>query len=217
MTPEGTDGMRGARLAVLLAVLATALVLAPAALAQPDEIEVCCAWNDALSDGELTYKIQGGDAVLQARASDGVQNWDTGSISALTLTQVFGNTKADVTIKLQRGGSPFVAGQTNRRFQRLGSGPFAAFFIKGASITIRGAVPGSEVQVEKISAHEFGHALGAGHADAAGFLMSTSLVQIPNDAMPTACDIAAVREAQEWYFDSVGTPTPPSADHVVCA
>jgi integrase len=33
----------------------------------------------------------------------GVQNWDTGPISGLALTEVVGNTKADVTIKLQRG------------------------------------------------------------------------------------------------------------------
>jgi hypothetical protein len=204
--------MRGSRFLVVLGVLATAFVLAPAALAQPDEIEVCCAWNDALADGALTYKIQGGDAGLQARANEGVQNWDTGSISGLTFTPVSGNAKADLTIKLHRGGSPFVAGQTNLRFQLLG----LAFFIKGASISISGAVPGSGDEVEQISAHEFGHALGVGHADASGYLMSTSLAQLPDNALPTTCDIAAVREAQEWYFDNVGEPTPPSEDHVVC-
>jgi hypothetical protein len=144
----------------------------------------------------------------------GVQNWDTGPISGLALTEVVGNTKADVTIKLQRGGSPFVAGQTSLRFRRLGVGPFAAFFIKGASITIFGAVSGSEDEVEQISAHEFGHALAG--QDASDYLMSASLDQTPKDGMPTTCDLAAVREAQEWFFDNVGTPTPPSDDQVVC-
>jgi Matrixin len=206
----------GSRFVVLLGVLAVALVLAPAASARPDAIEVCCAWNDALSDGQLTYKVQGGDDELRASASEGVQNWDAGSISGLALTEVFGSTKADVTIKLQRGGSPFIAGQTSRRFERLGSGPFADFFIKGVSVTIFGARSGSEVEVEQISAHEFGHALGAGHADAPGYLMSPSLDQIPANALPTACDFAAVREAQEWFFDNVGTPTVPSSDQVTC-
>jgi Matrixin len=179
-----------------------------------DEIGVCCAWNvDALADDTLTYKITGGSATLQQSAAEGVENWEA-LPGDLTFEQVFGNTKADVTIKLAQGGGPFVAGQTTLKFEldRTAS----AFFIKGASITIFGASSDADAEVvELIAAHEFGHALGAGHADDEGYLMSTSLDQIDGPE-PTRCDLDAVEAANEWYFDNNESAAPPSEDHIHC-
>ena len=208
------------RLLVLVSV-AFAVAVFPAVAfgshgAGEDAIDVCCAWNSALNNGDLTYKIQGGTPTVQIAARDGVEEWDgiTANLKTLTLTEVFGNTKADITIRLKKGGSPFTAGQTNRKLQRLGAAGFKFFVMKGASISIFGASAGNEADVEKTSAHEVGHALGAGHANAAGYLMSPSLAQF-NSSTPTQCDIDAVVAAQNWYFSNARLQ-PPNVDHVAC-
>jgi predicted Zn-dependent protease len=201
--------------ALAAAILVVAAAMPSVAWSQTAgaEIDVCCAWSsDALDDGELTYKISGGSATLQQSAVEGVENWDD-DLRDLEFVQVFGNTKADVTIKLTKGGGPFVAGQTGLKFQldRTAS----AFFITGASITVFGARSDADVEaVEEITAHEFGHALGVGHANESGFLMSTSLDQIPGPE-PTRCDVDAVEAANEWYFNN-DPVAPPSVDHVDC-
>jgi hypothetical protein len=176
------------------------------------EIGVCCAWNEAaLDDNVLTYKISGGSSTLQQRAAEGVENWEA-LPGALTFTPVFGNTKADITIKIANGGGPFVAGQTGVKFGR--DRMTGAFFIKAASITVFGARTGDGDEVELIAAHEFGHALGVGHANESGLLMSPSLPEIPGP-QPTACDLDAVEAANEWYFDNQ-SPAPPSVNHIHC-
>jgi predicted Zn-dependent protease len=214
-------GTMGVRKLVTGALAAAALVVAaamPSVAWSHDtagaEIDVCCAWSSAaLADGVLTYRISGGSATLQQRAVAGVENWDD-DLRDLEFVQVFGNTKADVTIKLTKGGGPFVAGQTGLKFQldRAAS----AFFITGASITVFGARSDADAEaVEEITAHEFGHALGVGHANEAGFLMSTSLDQIEGPD-PTRCDVDAVEAANEWYFNNEPVAAPPSVDHVDC-
>lgn len=206
------------RLVVLASVMCV-VVAFPAVAAGShgagDAIDVCCAWNSALNDGDLTYRISGGTPALQDAARDGAENWD--GITAgntLTLTEVFGNTKADIAIRLKKGGSPFTAGQANRKFERIGVPGFAFFVMKGVNISIFGARPGNAGDVEKTSAHEVGHALGAGHANAAGYLMSPSLAQF-NSSTPTQCDIDAVVAAQDWYFSNARLQ-PPNVDHVAC-
>jgi predicted Zn-dependent protease len=213
-----TGTMRARKLvtgALAAAILVVAAAMPSVAWSQTGdaEIDVCCAWSSAaLADGVLTYKISGGSATFQDRAADGVENWEV--FEDLTFEPVFGNTKADVKIKITNGGGPFVAGQTSLKFglDRTAS----AFFIKAASITVFGARSDADGdEIEEITAHEFGHALGAGHANEAGFLMSPSLDEIP-DANPTTCDIAAVEAANQWYFNSDPVAEPPEVDHVVC-
>jgi predicted Zn-dependent protease len=201
--------------ALAAAILFVAAALPSVAWSQTAgaEIEVCCAWSsDALADGVLTYKISGGSATFQQRAAFGVENWEV--FGDLTFVPVFGNAKADVKIKITNGGGPFVAGRTGLKFGLDHAA--SAFVIKAASITVFGARSDADGDdIEEITAHEFGHALGAGHADLDGFLMSPSLEEIPGPD-PTACDIAAVEAANEWYFNNDPVAAPPSVDHVVC-
>ena len=182
-----------------------------------DQIGVCCAWSSGpLANDDLTYKISGGSATLRQRAADGVENWEEHLSGDLTFSPVSGNTKADVTIKLTRGGSPFVAGQTGLKFQLDRTA--RAFFIKGASITIFGARDDIDDadEIEYVAAHEFGHALGAGHANAAGYLMSPSLPPVISSTDPTDCDSDAVEAANQWYFNGDTSASLPGVDHVHC-
>jgi len=65
-------------------------------------------------------------------------------------------------------------------------------------------------------AHEVGHALGAGHANATNgaYLMEPVLNEI---LAPTSCDVNAVEAAQNWYLTAPsGGPALPPSDHVHC-
>src|SRR5918994_7777763 len=139
-----------AALAAAILVVAAGMPLAAWSQTAGAEIDVCCAWSsDALAeDGVLTYKISGGSATLQQSAVEGVENWDD-DLRDLEFVQVFGNTDADVTIKLTKGGGPFVAGQTGLKFQldRTAS----AFFITGASITVFGARSDADAEAGEIN------------------------------------------------------------------
>jgi hypothetical protein len=46
---------------------------------QENSIQICCAWSDALADGELTYFIDEDHSSeeQQEAVRDGIVNWDT--------------------------------------------------------------------------------------------------------------------------------------------
>lgn len=116
---------------------------------------------------------------------------------------------ANVKITLKVGGG-LVAGQTKRRFDGNG-------FITSATIQISlkaFGVPNDQPTIGEIAKHEFGHALGLGHADFSTDLMSPVLNGVTTIS---ACDVNGVVVAQSWKFVSNSTtPAPPSASSVTC-
>ena len=73
-----------------------------------------------------------------------------------------------------------------------------------------GPSPVNAGAIEQIAKHEVGHALGLGHANWDGDLMSP-LVQ-PTPAPIPLCDINAVRQANSWkMIDNGRRPKPASA------
>ncbi|HWO70901.1 MAG TPA: matrixin family metalloprotease, partial [Actinomycetota bacterium] len=205
--PKGTLRRR------ILSVLATAgVVLAGTGTVQADpgnSIGVCCAWNDELADGDLTYKISGGDATARQWVREATEEWDA-ALEGLTLTEVTGNAKPDINIKFKQGGG-VIQGTALRKFDRSG-------FITSVNLTISGSAfgdPNNETTIEQITKHEEGHALGADHANFDGDLMSTTVSGGSSEISP--CDIAAVREANHWELvDGSSTPHAPHVNHVHC-
>jgi hypothetical protein len=78
-----------------------------------------------------------------------------------------------------------------------------------------GPSPVNAGAIEQIAKHEVGHALGLGHANWDGDLMSP-LVQ-PTPAPIPLCDINAVRQANSWkMIDNGRRPKPASASQSAC-
>lgn len=195
----------------LLAVLAV-LLNSSGERAIADEgpsIGVCCAWNGKLSDGELTYKISGGDAAAQSIVRGAVEEWET-KVEGLTLTEVSGRDKADINIKFKKGGGQ-IQGQALRKFDRQG-------FINSVDLNISGSAFGSPNNADivgQITKHEFGHALGIDHANFDGDLMSPTVSG--GSTAISDCDVKAVVAANHWKLvDEASPPHAPHVDHVHC-
>jgi hypothetical protein len=195
----------------------TATILLTTFLASPnlvlgdagDSISICCAWNDKLSDGILTYRISGGDDAAKLAVRDAVEEWDT-ELTGLQLDEITGKTKGDIEIHFKKGGG-MIAGQALRNFDANG-------FMTSVRIQISGSAFGTAnnvVIVEQVVKHEFAHALGIGHANFAGDLMSTT-VQSGTGTIST-CDINSVIAANHWKMvDSATSPHAPHVNHMHC-
>ena len=169
------------------------------------QLDICCAWNGILSDGVLTYKISGGDAVAHATVRGAVEDWE--SVAGLTLTQVFG-TGADISVKFKTGGG-MIAGQALRKFDRQG-------FISSVNLTISGSGFGlrnSQATIAEITRHEMGHALGLGHANFDDLMDPT----VGGSSLISSCDREGVRQANHWKLaDGAATPHQPHVTHIGC-
>lgn len=201
-------------LAIFVSLVSSAMmVVAPTttvSMADPgNSISICCAWGDKLADGELTYRISGGDDAAKQAVRNAIEEWDS-TVAGLTLTEITGKVKADIDVKFKNGGGR-IAGQTLRSFDSTG-------FVDGVRITISGSAFGSPnniATVEQVTKHEIGHALGLGHANFDGDLMSTT-VQTGTGTI-SACDVDGVIEANHWKLvDSADAPHDPHVTHVHC-
>ena len=200
--------MKRVHLALFALMLAASALLAKtdvAVAAVATSIDVCCPWNAKLADGDLTYKISGASGATLTAMLDAVENWETET--GITLTPATGRTKPDIALKFKTGGGS-VQGQALRKFDSNG-------FVTSVNINVSGMAFGIDVgAVHQITMHEMGHALGAGHANGDGVLMSPTI----NGGVDgiTSCDRAAVLAAQNWYFEDPSSPTQPSVTSVSC-
>lgn len=201
------------RLSVLLLILVAAAVtslvsIGGGALATAgDSIGVCCAWNDELADGDLTYKISGGDDDAQAVVRAAVEELE---VVGITLDEITGRPKPNINFKFRPGGG-LIAGQAFRKFDDDGN-------MKACDIKISGSAfgdPNNEETVKQITKHEGLHCLGANHANFDGDLLSPTLD--PDFSEISTCDIATVIAANHWKLaDGPTTPHAPHETHVHC-
>lgn len=175
-------------------------------------IDIIGSWNANLA-GELCYsidvsKLPAGEQNAAAAAMDqAVQDWaeavnpqSTGGDLVLNADDGSGSTcTPEVTIVTRRGG-----GTTQGTTSFVSDGPYIA----GAQIVIRGrftSQTNEPATLAHITRHEFGHALGLGHWNVDGHLMSPYLNAT---TAIDSCESAAVILAQGWHLtDDAGAPS----------
>lgn len=193
------------KLIILATVLSLFFIAAPAH-ASPDALAINAAWNSQLADGDLTYKVSAPNSTVQSAIQSATEDWDTNLPLSLTPTSA---KTPNISIKFKKGGG---------QIQGLARYTFTNGFISHVEISISGQAFGSQNSldiIKQITRHEVGHALGLGHADFSGDLMSTSL----SNGWPliTQCDIDGVFAAQHWKLvDSLSTPHQPHVSSVSC-
>ena len=177
---------------------------------EANSIQICCAWGEKLVDGSLTYKISGSDSDILQAVRTAIEDWDY-KIIGLELDEIDKKKKdADIEVTFEDDGEE-IAGQTVNNFNGFG-------FIDYVEMTISKSAFGTDFDtktVEQIAKHEMGHALGLGHANFEGNLMT----ELVNDGTETIddCEIKSVNEANQWKLkDGSDSAYAPSKYDVEC-
>ena len=177
---------------------------------EENSIQICCAWGEKLADGSLTYKISGSDSDIVQAVRTAIEDWDY-KIIGLELDEINKKKKeADIEVSFEKDGEE-IAGQTVNNFNGFG-------LIDNAEMTISKNAFGRDFDtktIEQIAKHEMGHALGLGHANFEGNLMT----ELVNDGTGTIdeCEIKSVYEANQWKLkDGSDSAYAPSKYDVEC-
>jgi len=172
------------------------------------ELALCCAWGRSLEHGNLTYSISSPDSVSAQVIRAAVEEWDA-DLPALTLTEVSAGQPADIAIHFTPADGR-TEGQAVTSFSHRG-------LISRVDITIQGALaPANAGGLNQIAKHEFGHALGLGHTNYEGNLMSPAVSPDPQPVPP--CVIQGVIEANRWEMlvPQAKHPSPPRVSQIAC-
>lgn len=193
---------------VLLALVWTQFPLGGGARAEGGQaIELCCAWGRTLADGALTYSISAGDTATADVMRAAVRQWD--EVLAVSFVEVAPGQPADVTMSFTESPGR-TEGQAVTSFTQRG-------LIRRVEVSIKGGrAPENSGGIVQIAKHEFGHALGLGHANFDGTLMSEAVS--PEPAPIPACAINGVIEANRWKLidPQSSRPHAPDASEVAC-
>ncbi|MEW6475685.1 MAG: matrixin family metalloprotease [Actinomycetota bacterium] len=183
-------------------------------------VGICCAWGNRLSDGVLTYSVTGDDQTALSIIRRAVHEWDE-AFPDLELEEVppggkKRSTKADIAIAYGPGTAD--GGESHSS----GAKGLTTTYLNNRRMVTRveigvdgGSSPIDVGAVEQIAKHELGHALGLGHANFDGDLMSPFVH--PTPAPIPLCDINAVRQANSWKMvDQAKRPKPPKVTEAPC-
>jgi hypothetical protein len=193
---------------VLLALVWTQFPLGGGARAEGGQaLELCCAWGRTLTDGALTYSVSAGDAATADVIRAAVREWD--DALAVSFIEVAPGQPVDVTMTFSEYPGR-TEGQAVTSFTQRG-------LIRRVEVTIKGGrAPENAGGLIQIAKHEFGHALGLGHANFDGNLMSEAVS--PEPAPIPACAIHGVTEANRWKLADPEAKRPhrPLVDQIAC-
>ena len=180
-------------------------------------LQICCSWGDQIADGILTYRINDGDNSQVVKiVRQAVDEWNS-KLPKIQLQEVTdNNTPVDIDIKtsskasqVARSTIPTIVGghtivpRKNIKLVQPGEA-FISFddggLISHVDMTISTRALGNSIgssKLESIAKHEIGHALGIGHTDFVGDLMSPVLTG-RTDTSISVCDISGIEQANQW-------------------
>jgi hypothetical protein len=154
------------------------------------QIEICCTWGNKLTDGILTYEINNAKPETKELVTSAISYWKE-NIQGIKFIETDSKEQVDIKISF-RNDNGKVAGQTMTNFDSEG-------FIFDVKILLAEKAFGKQLNknvIEYIAKHEFGHALGLGHANFNESLMSSLVYNSFNKI--SDCEREAVKEANQW-------------------
>jgi hypothetical protein len=177
-------------------------------------VAICCAWGSKLADGVLTYSVVGSDPAALSIIRNAVAAWDD-ALPDLTMTEV--TKKPDIAITYGPG-----AADGGESPGGTGARGLTTTYLNGRHLVLRveigidgGPAPVNAGAIEEIAKHELGHALGLGHANWDGDLMSPLVNPTPAPLPP--CDVNGVIHANSWRMvDHARRPKPAPASSSPC-
>ena len=173
-------------------------------------IELCCTWGDSLDDGVLTFSIKNGGSDLAKIVKLAIQDWEKVLDGAIKFKYVKDESDADIEVEFKKGKGKKV-GKAVTYFDANGFINFVEISIskKSYGVTL------DKRTLEHVAKHEFGHALGLGHANFKNTLMSSNVDEIITKV--SACELESVKYANQWkILDKDNSPHPLDDDGFKC-
>jgi hypothetical protein len=187
---------------------------------------LCCAWDEKIRDGNLSYTIINADQFQRRTIQDSLKQW-AAKVVGLQFVEVSSKKNADIVFRfisqetvgrlngindkgvVSKGG--VTVGKTTNIFDTDG-------LISNAKVLLFSKAFGNNLSTStltNVATHEIGHALGLGHATFQNDLMSPNIVT--SEESISDCDIRGVLSANRWKFmDFQKLPQKPSIDSIIC-
>jgi Matrixin len=175
------------------------------------KIELCCTWGDSLHDGVLTFSIKNGGSDLAKIVKLAINDWEKALNGVVEFKYIKDdNADSDIEIEFKKGKGKKV-GKSVTFFDHFG-------LIDHVEISISKKSYGFTLDkrtLEHVAKHEFGHALGLGHAEFENTLMSPNVDEVITKI--SACELESVRYANNWKFiDDENSPQPLAKEGFKC-
>lgn len=179
--------------------------------------------SDESGDNEITIENDRIDALKYA-VENAAREWNA-KVIGLKLVEISStsseNDDGDIEVQFVDGFGGMIAGATMIKYDDEGLInkatiilPKAAFYVEYESESF--GVQYSSQKLEEITVHEMGHALGLGHANFAGDLMSQALSN-EHTVNISECDVIGVLYANHWkLMNNDSEPDNPREDEVDC-
>jgi hypothetical protein len=150
------------------------------------KIELCCAWGNALDDGVLTFSIKDGGSDLAKIVKMAINDWEK-ALGELIQFKYSKDEDSNLDIKIEfKKDKGFKVGETETYFDTRGSIDHVEISISKKS----NGVALDQSVLEHIAKHEFGHALGLGHAQFPHTLMYPNVDETLTEI--SACELDSV-------------------------
>jgi hypothetical protein len=154
-------------------------------------IELCCTWGASLEDGVLTFTIKNGGSGLAKIVKLAINDWEKVLDETIKFKYVKDGSDADIEIEFKKCKGKKV-GKSVTYFDEFDFINFVEISISKKSY----GVALDKRTLEHIVKHEFGHALGLGHANFKNTLMSPNVDELITKV--SACELESVRYANQW-------------------